>query len=79
MKANKLLRVLVVGGIALAGSAGAARADDKPAGEAQKETKHAAKGDAKAKDAKAKKDAEAKKEKEEKEKKDGEAGGVKGW
>lgn len=78
MKANKLLRVLVVGGIALAGSAGAARADDKPAGEAQKEAK-APKGDAKAKDAKAAKEKEAKEKKEKDEKKAEEAGGVKGW
>jgi hypothetical protein len=41
-KVNKLLRVLVAGGVALAGAAGTARAEDKPPAGAEKAEKPAA-------------------------------------
>jgi len=78
-KVNKLLRVLVVGGVALAG-APAARAEDKPADE-QKTAKSAEKAkDAKAKE-KDKKDKEKAKEQAAKDKaaEKAEGSGVKGW
>jgi hypothetical protein len=40
-RANKLLRVLVAGGVALAGVAGTARAEDRPATESEKAQKPA--------------------------------------
>lgn len=81
-KVNKLLRVLVVGGVALAG-APAARAEDKPAGEEQKTAKAAEKAQAKAKAGDKDKDKEKAKEQAAKdkaaEKGEAEGSGVKGW
>jgi hypothetical protein len=84
-KVNRLLRVLVVGGVALAGTAGV-RADDKPADpkatKAAEETKGKEKGEKKAagkeaagKEAAGKETAAKEKPKEKTE----EGGGVKGW
>jgi len=82
-KVNKLLRVLVVGGVALAGAPGSARADDKPAGEEQKTAKAAEKAQAKAKAGDKAKDKEKAKEQAAKdkaaEKGEAEGSGVKGW
>jgi hypothetical protein len=73
---GKLLRVLVAGGVALAGAGPlGALADDPPA----KTDKAATDKAADAKKADAKKKAGAEKEKKEPEKKAEEAGGVKGW
>jgi hypothetical protein len=77
---GKLLRVLVAGGVALAGAGPlSAMADDPPAKTDKAATEKS--GDAKKADADAKKKAGAEKEKEKKEteKKAEEAGGVKGW
>ncbi len=72
---NKLLRVLVAGGVALAGLAATARADDKPATETGKPKKAAGKPKEKAADKAKQKDQAAPKA-------EGDAssgGGVKGW
>jgi hypothetical protein len=74
---KKLLRVLVAGGVALAGVAGTARADEQPASQGQKEKAEAAR----------EKEQAARKEKEKAEKKaaaeakakQAEGGGVQGW
>jgi len=84
-KVSKLLRVLVAGGVALAGVAGTARAEDKPAGEKAEQVGEMAKD--KAKEGKEAVEAEkARKAKAaEKAKQDAKAaaesagGGVKGW
>jgi hypothetical protein len=78
---SKLLRVLVAGGVALAGLAGTALAEDKPTSETEKGEKAGAEGKTKAAP-KAEKTGTA--EKTEKAKKDAKAaesggGGVKGW
>lgn len=79
-KANKLLRVLVAGGVALAGVAGTARAEDKPAGETEKMQKPADAAAAKEKAKKEKAAAKAKAEAEAKAKAaESDGGGVKGW
>jgi len=82
---NKLLRVLVAGGVALSGAAGLARADDQPAPD--KKMEKSEKGDAKEPMAKSEhekhheKDAKKADEKkaEKTEKTDSDGGGVKGW
>ncbi len=79
---RKLLRVLVAGGVALAGAAGARAEDDKgAAAPTEKADQQKAKDEAqKAKDEKAQKEKDAKKKGEEAKKSaDPDAGGVKGW
>jgi hypothetical protein len=77
---GKLLRVLVAGGVALAGSGPLAGLAEDAAAKTEKlaEKGAAAKKPAEA-DAARKKAASAEKEKKEEEKKSEEAGGVKGW
>jgi hypothetical protein len=85
---RKLLRVLVAGGVALAGSAGA-RAEDQPGAaptektdQAKQQQQQQSKDDAqKAKAEKDQKDKDAQKKKADEQKKaaDSEGGGVKGW
>jgi hypothetical protein len=75
---SKLLRVLVAGGVALAGLAGTARAEEKPTSETANADKAGAKDKAKATE---KADQAEKKEKTKKDAKaaEPEGGGVKGW
>jgi hypothetical protein len=79
-KANKLLRVLVAGGVALSGVAGTARAEEKPATEPEKAQKPA---DPASEKEKAKKEKEKAAEKARAEAKakaaQSDGGGVKGW
>ncbi len=80
---NKLMRVLVAGGVALSGAAGLARADDQPAEKKMEksesmEKEHMGKDDhAKHHEKHAKKEKKAEEKKDEKAASDG--GGVKGW
>jgi membrane protein involved in colicin uptake len=79
-KANKLLRVLVAGGVALAGVAGTARAEDQPPAESGKAPRPADKAaeQEKAKQEKAKAAEKAKAEAKAKAAQS-DGGGVKGW
>jgi hypothetical protein len=78
---GKLLRVVVAGGMALAGSAGplAAAAEDKPDPTGKAATEKAGASGAPADAAKKKEGTEKEKKKEPETKKAEEAGGVKGW
>lgn len=78
---GKLLRVLVAGGVALAGTAGplAARAEEAPAKTDKTATEKAGTTQKPADPAAAKKKAAGTEKDKEKEKKAEEGGGVKGW